>query len=282
MSARKRRVLAALFSAGTFVLGVIAQPAIGLALDSTLTSSQRLSIAVVFAAVVVLALVTAVFFVLHDTVEDSINRLTQDVAAIERRSGIRVEFSTHTDPHRPANPYAVMIRLVESAQREIIVLDHRPTSVAPRFSGVTLKDASRQRYYDLLNEKLKRKAPDGRYIRYRRIVQLPNGPTSVWDTSVNGDETFASHCREVIQFRANVPQCPSAIKTSSVFYPNASIVVVDERLVLLEVAISGPDGNTRIEGDLVFHDADGVFAGPLRQLIDSIDSQSTLVTTVKL
>ncbi len=68
--------------------------------------------------------------------------------------------------------------------------------------------------------------------------------------------------------------------TAPVYYPNASIVIVDESLILLEIAVSSPDGHVRVQGDLVFHDPDAVLAGPLRDLFSNIANGATLVTTV--
>ena len=57
-------------------------------------------------------------------------------------------------------------------------------------------------------------------------------------------------------------------------------MIADGKKVLIELAIVGPDGQSRVEGDLVFEDAGGTLAGPLKQLFDHIDGQSVLVTSV--
>lgn len=172
--------------------------------------------------------------------------------------------------------------MVASAQHEILILDHRPSLTSSRFYTQTPAEAgSRSKYYEELTQKALSKTRDGEYFRYKRVVQLEEGPTHTWNTSVNMDTVFAAHCREIVAFRNRVPKAVASIKTSRVFFPRSTIVIVDCKQVLLELAIVGPDGFTKVEGDLVFHDPEGQLARPLRQLFEHIDGQAMLITEVQ-
>lgn len=270
-----------LITSAAFFLGLILQPALGQAFDSQLKVPEKLLF--VTSLIVAYTLVVAINALIlrekknQSTMED----MVRVVENLELRTGLSVEFLRRGDATVSSDPYQVVTDLVTAATSEILVLDHRPVRDFDRFgSNSTLDDEARREYYDLFTKKATERQPNGQYIRYRRVVQLDQGPTSVWDSSINQDTVFAEHCKSLVKFRASQVQCPSAIKTSTVFFPNASIVVVDGILVLLELAITGPDGAARVQGDLVFRDPQGLLAGPLRQLFENIDSQSILVSEV--
>lgn len=276
------RVVPVLLGSAAFGLGLLAQPVLSQLLDSTLSQPDKLLLAVSMGiGALVLTAVYALFLVQHVATrrfDDAVNM----IRSIDRKAGLRVEFARHGDPAAPSDPYAVVIRLLNEAESEILVLDHRPVRNAVRFgSRSSLKDSARRMYYDLFTKRATELLPTGRYLRYRRVVQLEEGPTSTWDASTNGDLIFAEHVQQLVAYRQKESQYPSAIKTSSVFMPNQSIIIVDGRLVLLEVAIRGPDGHARIQGDLLFHDPEGQLAGPLRELLEYIDAQATLVVNVE-
>jgi hypothetical protein len=270
-----------LLTVGAFLLGLILQPVLGQLIDPQLRTADRIIIAT--SIVVACALLAAgnAFVLTHRHNGDHVDQLGQSIRKIESRLGLRVEFLERGESAGDADPYGIMLRLVSDAESEILILDHRPPRDVDRFGGgITLTDVTRQKYYELLSARTTQRLQSGRYLRYRRIVQLDSGASRAWDSSLNADVLFADHCKAIVDCRARDPQCPSAIKTSSVFLPNASIVIVDGRIVLLELAITGPDGAARVQGDLVFYDPDGVLTLPLRELFENIDGESELVTTV--
>lgn len=269
-----------LLASAAFLLGLILQPALGDLIDPHIRTGDRVAIAT--AVVVACALLAAgnILIITHRHSGSHLAQLASGIATLENRLGLRVEFLERGAGH-PGDPYGVMFRLVSEATSEILILDHRPPRDVDRFGvGSALDDASRQKYYELLTARTTERLQSGRYLRYRRIVQLESGPSHVWDSSHNSDQLFADHCRALIACRSADTQCPSAIKTSSVFFPNSSIVIVDGATILLELAISGPDGAARIQGDLVFYDPDGILAQPLRALFENIDGDAQLLTEV--
>lgn len=279
--ARKLRALAVPLSASAFLLGLILQPVFGQLLDKQLKQPDKLLVATsILVVVTMLATANAVLLAQRRT-SAQMDALVGRFKTIDERLGLRVEFLPRGAAGAEGDPYAIVMRLVAEAETEILVLDHRPTRDADRFgNNSTLVDASRCEYYKVFSTRATRLLQTGQYLRYRRVVQLDEGPTATWNSAANGDTIFADHVQSLISARSNSAQLPSAIKTSVVFFPNASIVIVDGRTVLLELAVAGPDGNARVQGDLVFHDPDGVLAGPLRQLFEYIDAESTLLTNV--
>jgi hypothetical protein len=98
---------------------------------------------------------------------------------------------------------------------------------------------------------------------------------------VNQDTCFAAHCRKIVEYRGQTSKAVCSITTARVFFPRSSIIIVDNAKVLIELAIVGPDGQARVEGDLLFYDPLGNLAAPLRELFDHIDGEATQVTTVE-
>ena len=269
-----------LLTIAAFVFGLVLQPALGQLLDGSLKRPDAILIATSLALICVLLATVNAMLLTHRETSDHVGKLNETLATIQGRLGLRVEFIPRGSASE-LDPYSVVVGLVSEARQEILVLDHRPPRDADRFgNSSSLKDDSRRRYYDLFTQRVSKRQSNGRYLRYRRVVQLDSGPTAQWDVDYNGDTVFGDHCRAVLSIGQDDEQFPSAIKTSRVFFSNASLVIVDERTILLELAIQGPDGGEKIQGDLMFHDPDGVLAGPLRQLFENIDNQSTLVTSV--
>lgn len=264
----------------SFVLGLILQPALGQLLDGTLNDPDKFLVAVGLTIIIALLLSGSALIWREEANQIRINSLETAIQRWGETTALTVEFISRGKGGSASDPYAIVIDMVEKANREILILDHRVPKDAARFGpDIDLKRPERKPYYEALDRAVRGRRNGGR-IRYRRVVQLDDGPTKVWNSAINADEVFATHCRTVISERQTDVQTPSAIKTSKVFVPNATIVVVDQKYVLLEVAIRGADGATSVQGDLIFRDNEGVLAVPLRQLFENIDSQSTLIEEV--
>jgi hypothetical protein len=270
-----------LLTIAAFVFGLVLQPALGQLLDSRLSQPDAIIVATSLALICILAATVNAMLVTHHETAVGIRRLEGGLTNLEDRLGLRVEFIPRGSGS-DLDPYGIVIGLVGEAEHEILVLDHRPRPAARRFGNDSdLKTESRRHYYRLFTDRVSQRQADGQYLRYRRVVQLGSGPTAEWDTSCNGDTLFGSHCAAVNRIREQDDQYPSAIKTARVFFSNASIVIVDGKTILLELAIQGPQGGEKIQGDLLFFDPDGVLAEPLRQIFENIDNQATLVTAVR-
>lgn len=270
-----------LISTAAFALGVILQPTIAQLLGDELADAEKIQIGTAVLVAYTLVVAVAANITAVRSSRSHVDRILEGFERLERRTDMTVEFLERGGPNSD-DPYDIVMSLMLGAEKEILVLDHRPAKDVDRFgSHGTLDDPSREAYYRLISQRVCSRHRDGPYVRYRRVVQLDSGPTAVWDAGFNGDALFAEHCREIVRLRSEQVQFPSAVKTSSVFLPNASMVIIDEKVALLEVAIVGPDGKARVQGDLVFHDPKGILAGPLKQLFDHIDSQSLLVASVE-
>lgn len=269
-----------LVSSLTFFLGLVSQPVLGQMLGETLGTPDKVIITVAMLCAYAVAVGVTTLAWREQSAERSLRSVEESLKRFEDNTALSAEFIPRGPHGSVSDPYAVVTELVQNARQEILILDHRPPKGAARFGPESsLDQEGRETYYQAFDDAISAKV-GGRFLRYRRVVQLETGPTSVWDANFNGDKLFSSHCRKVVDLSRADPQFPSAIKTSRVFFPNSSIVIVDGRRVLLELAISGLDGMTTIQGDLVFRDNDGVLTEPLRQLFENIDSQSVTVSEI--
>jgi len=263
------------------LFGLLIEPIIGEIVSPHINTTNRIIVTelALIAIIILVALNAALAF--HVTNDARRKELQKQVETISQSVGLRAEFLHESGGEPGRDAYTIVRQLVGAAQEELLILDHRPTLTSSRFYDQTPPQSpSRKQYYDEMTRKATSRTHAGAYFRYKRIVQLDEGPTNKWNTAVNTDTCFADHCRQILTFRASTPKAVSTIKTSRVFFPKSSIVIVDGKRVLMEVAIIGPDGSARVEGDLVFYDPEGKFAGPLRQLFEHIDGQSTLLEQV--
>ncbi len=256
-----------LLAVGAFVAGLLVGPFIERLIDPLIDTTDKLIIAGIAALILVVLIIGVIVITLTTHESGRFQAITKNVEDISKNLGLRVEFFPH-DPLSPKkDPYEIMNKLVRMAKREYYVLDHRPTFNPPRFYDTdSPKAKSRVRYYNAMTKMARRKISKNEYFSYKRVVQLDEGNTNVWDVSINGDNIFADHCKDLIEFHRKNRQSRATIKTSRVFYPNASIVIVDGKVVLLELAINGPDGKVQVEGDLIFNDPDGVIATPIKTI----------------
>lgn len=264
----------------TFFLGLILQPAIGQLVDGTLKAPDKFLVCVALLTTLAVAIGMMALLWREEAHQLRLASLEDIVRSWAETTALTVEFIRRGPHGTAADPYAVVIDLVEKAQKEILILDHRIPKGAARFGPeIDIKRPGRKLYYDALDRAISVKHGGDR-IRYRRVVQLADGPSKTWFAGANDDDLFASHCRNLVAIRNSDVQTPSSIKTSRVYVPNSTIVIIDQTSILMEVAINGPHGGASVQGDLVFHDNAGVLAGPLRQLFENIDSQAVLVEEV--
>jgi len=276
------KIIEALLFVGTFAFGLIVSPALKFMTEPMISTVNRILLASMLLMAFALLIGAYAAVRLGHRQQQQFSSISSDVSVILRRLGLTVEFFTEKSKQNETDPYAMPTRLIAGAQKEILVLDHRPDISGTRFYARSpFEAAARKRYYDALNRKARSTTSDGTYFRYSRIVQLEDGPTSKWRQGSPADDLFVEHCRAVIDFRHTYSKAACAVRTSRVFFPNSSIVIVDGTHVLMELAITGPDGRSKVEGDLLFIDRDGVLAGPLGQLISNIESQSILITEVE-
>lgn len=278
---RSTKWVQAILLLGSTLFGLLISPLLSHVLEKTISSTDRAIIAglVLLTVVVLIGVNASIATHLENARRDE--RVRGEIDRISRNLGLRGVFLHEGNREPGRDAYSIVRELVEEAQEELLILDHRPALTSDRFYDQTPPEAkSRTKYYEEMTAKALSVTHNGHYFRYKRIVQIEEGPTDTWDTNVNKDKCFADHCRQVVKRRATTPKAVSSIKTSRVFYPNASILIVDSRKVLLELAVVGPDKNTRVEGDLVLVDPGGELAIPLRQLFENIDAQSTLITKV--
>ncbi len=260
-----------------FLVGLILQPALGKITDPILDDPSRLIIAVSLITICsLLAIINAIIAFRRDD-----NRRSKEIMAlleiISRRGGLRGEFINYRNTEDP-DPYTFAARLFDRAEKEILILDHRPSEGTERYGpALTLESVKRKNYYDILTSRVTRRNSNGHYLRYRRIIQLKDGPTTEWECSPTNDKVFESHCREILRVQKSDKQYPSAIKTSSIFLPKMTITIIDARIVIMELAIEGeePGGSTRIEGDLILVDEEGMLTRSLCQIFEYIDSQAS-------
>jgi hypothetical protein len=290
-SAKSDRVDSRLLSSGwlqsvlfvtSVIFGLLVRPILAWAIAPAVSTRDRAVLVTLVLWSLVALLAINVALALHSKRKRRDETIARDIAALSRSAGLRAVFLHEGNREPGQDAYTIMSELVAGATHELLILDHRPALTSTRFYDQTPpKSASREAYYDLLTSKAKSKDADGRYFRYRRIVQLEEGPTGSWDMSKNSDTLFADHCRALVTYRATNPKAVCSITTSRVFYPQSSIVIADGTRVLIEMAVVGPNGQARVEGDLVFYDPAGVLAGPLRELFEHIDAEATLVSEVK-
>jgi len=248
----------------SLVFGLLLTPIGGKLTGDVIDSVDRATVAVLLllSFVVIVAANTAVALNAQRRAQDE--KVENQIARIARTIGLRAEFLHEGSRREGQDAYTVVRQMVQEATSEILILDHRPSLTASRFYDQTPPESqSRLAYYEELSKKAVSKANTSQYFRYKRIVQLEEGPTARWDTSVNQDQCFAEHCREIIRHRDRSPMAVCSITTARVFFPRSSIIIVDGRQVLIELAIVGPSGDARVEGDLLFYDPEGVLAGPL-------------------
>lgn len=270
----------ALFVASV-LFAILVKPLLGWAVAPAVSSVNRATLVVLSLVCVTLLLAMNVALALYAERMKYDERTAKDISTIARSAGLRAMFLHEGNREPGHDAYTIMRELVRDAKSELLILDHRPAMAASRFYDQTPPEsASRQAYYDELTTKALSKSADGRYFRYKRIVQLEEGPSATWSTAANQDTCFAAHCRKIVEYRSLTPKAVCSVTTSRVFFPRSSIIIVDGTTVLLELAIVGPAGEARVEGDLLFNDPEGNFAGPLRELFDHIDGQATLVSQV--
>lgn len=207
--------------------------------------------------------------------------IMSELETVARRGGLRGEFINYRNIDDP-DPYTFVARLFERAEKEILLLDHRPSRTPERYgSKITLESIKRKNYYDILTSRVTCRRSDGHYLRYRRIIQLEDESAAALSNTVDDDHIFSEHCRAVLAIQNSDRQYPSAIKTSPVFFPKATITIIDAKIVIMEIAIEDANDSIRIEGDLVLVDEDGVLTRTLCQLFEYIDSQATLLRDLK-
>lgn len=276
---QKPAKVALLVSVVSFIFGLLLQPALGHMLSTHLSDPLRVFLGLLVLLVLSLLVAAHALLFFHFDNAKKFREISRMANSLSDRFGLTVEFITeHHSSGQDA--YTIVRTLIQQAEREILILDHRPTLAKDRFFYRTPPGSSRRKYYREMTQKALGKDDSGNYFRYKRIVQLEEGPTDTWDCTVNQDPVFANHVKSIVDFRQGTPKAVSAIKTSRVFFPKSSLVIVDRKMVLMELAISGPEGDVRIEGDLLFNDPNARFAGPLAQLFDHIETQSTLLTKV--
>ena len=278
--ANRLRHATILIASGTFLLGLISQPVLGQIFNNLLSVPDKLLMATCIVTAYILIISVNAFILRERENADMTANILNSLKDLKVKSGLLVEFLRRGEPNS-SNPYEIMTQLISEATEEVLVLDHRVLDPDRFGQNTRFDDPARKAYYDLLTKMATHRLSNGRYLRYRRIVQLKEGYASIWDAKWNGDSTFADHCSALVEMRTKQVQFPSAIKTSQVFFPNSSIVIVDRKKILLELAISDPNGKAKIQGDLVFHDPQAILAGPLCELFEYIDTQSMLVTEVK-
>ena len=271
-----------LLSIGTLIFGLLIQPLLQNVTSPLFNKTEHLLLAGIILTSFLMIVAANTFLILLAKNHKDFDSIQDELKSISKRMGLTVEFLSDKGVKSKQDAYSVVRNLAEYAKYELLILDHRPSLTSDRFYDQTPPESkSRQFYYDILSSKALSKTENGDYFRYKRIVQLDEGPTYIWDTNVNKDQLFTEHCKKIVDFRKSSTKAVSSISTSRVFFPKSSIIIADARKVLIEIAIVGPDGKTKVAGDLVFDDPEGKLGRPLKQLFDHIDGQSTLITEVK-
>jgi hypothetical protein len=265
---------------GTFLFGVLIQPTVGILTGQFLSIPENIILIGILCSILFALLVGYIMQEYYKTHSQQNLVISDGLEGILKKIGITWEYIAYEQfgKKKRKDPYDIMLKLVTDTEEEFLVLDHRPSLSFPRFSdSKVIRKESREEYYDKLNNMVLSKNKK-KNIKYTRIVQIKEDPSSEWDETINNDQLFSNHCKIVINSIKD--DASATIKTSKVFYPNASIIVVDKKFVLIEFAIIEGD-NSKIKGDLYFNDPDGLLAKPISQFIENVAKTAITIQSVK-
>lgn len=275
------KIIQPLLFVATLLFGLVIAPVLKHITAPALETFEAITLSVLIILCLAFILSVHTLLMIRKTSLAETKETQKKIMHISESIGLSTLFLHEHNRVEGEDAYTIVQELVDSAEEEILILDHRPALDKSRYYDNTPPECdTRDIYYGTLLKKAKSRLSSNKHFTYKRIVQVDDTPFTKWDTAINGDRCFAAHVMEVVAFRESTPTTTSSIKTSRVFYPNSSILIVDSKRVLIEFSIIGPGGNSRVEGDLVFYDPDGKLAIPLRQLFEHIDGQSTLITKV--
>ena len=186
-----------------------------------------------------------------------------------KRFGVSVRLLAYGSKNEYSTTFELPTRLIESAKEEILILDYLSLPGSFELQSTTSKDL--QSWYLCLEKACTRG------VAYKRIVQIQDGATDVLDRSIVGDTAMIRHFEKIVKMHDNESMAHVSLKTSRVFLPEVSIVVIDSRYVFWEIPSLTGDGKFRFDLDLFINDANGEFVKDLKNYFNKIEARSSTV-----
>ena len=116
-----------------------------------------------------------------------------------------------------------------------------------------------------------------RGVIYKRIVQLQDGATNSLEKSIINNQAMVRHFGRMLKMQSNEAVSRVSLKTSRVFLPNISFVVIDRRYVFWEIPYLDADGKFIFDLDLFISDSNGQFVNDIIKYFTRIDDRSAIV-----
>lgn len=171
--------------------------------------------------------------------------------------------------------------LIANASQELLVLDFNPMlqekvrrGAGQRYSEDAELSSERRRYYEQIINKVQ-DSEIGTF-RYRRIIQIPSG-TRLSDL-LDNDPVFRKHCQDLIKWSEKQPEVASLKRCHPVY--EGTYILIDRRILILQVEFLGPDSQFLSEGGwFFFQDSTGKLVNPFVRFIERADANAELVTS---
>lgn len=260
------QVIVAVLSA---LIGFLVQPLIEYLGAGYITSPEKLIVVVSFISGVILILSLIGFALLFNDNHRTQKEILAHTEDIVKRVGVTARLLTYGPDGEYPSSLEVLSSLVTAAQKEIIVLDYLPWAGTPDLQADMSKEL--QNWYTCLEEASKRG------VVYKRIVQLKDGATNSLEKSIINNQAMVRHFGRMLKMQSNESVSKVALKTSRIFLPNISFIVVDRRYVFWEIPYVDAEGNFVFDLDLYINDSNGQFINDIVKYFTRIDDRSMIV-----
>ena len=251
------------------LVGFLVQPLIENLGEGYITSPDRFVVVVSFISAVIMIsslIGFALLFNQNFSYQKEILSHTEDLV---KRVGVTARLLTYGPQGQYPSSFELPSKLIASAEKEIIVLDYLPWPGPPGFQTGISKEL--QNWYACLEEASKRG------VIYKRIIQLRDGATDALDRSIVSNQTMIRHFERMVKMHKNESRSHVSLKTSRVFLPNISFIVIDHRYVFWEIPYLDNDGKFVFDLDLFINDSNGEFVKDIVNYFTRIDDRSTIV-----
>jgi hypothetical protein len=186
-----------------------------------------------------------------------------------KRVGVTARLLTYGPEGEYPSSLELVSSLVAAAEKEIVVLDYLPWAGDPDLQADMSKEL--QNWYTCLENASKRG------VIYKRIVQLQDGATNTLARPIINNQAMIRHFQRMLKLQSNESLSRVSLKTSRVFLPGISFIVIDRRYVFWEIPYLDGDGKFVFDLDLFFNDANGQFVNDITKYFTRIDDRSTFV-----